>query len=186
MTDKEYETVTKLNDHLFRMTGMTTPARTGGDQSQRPHSLVNPVTKQRAERITSLSNEYTHHDFRGSPCLTASARFFRARAHLHYMHFMSDFTRALRKCGYLVRQRTSVIRKKPYTVRDFVTKVNGPISKTVTKQLANKNGEMPDYFAVLTHGHIHVIDFFGKVMCDTAPVEGEDTRQVLDIFGVWY
>ncbi len=192
MTDKEYETVTKLTDEMFQIVGATLPARSRPSGNQIPHGRVNPVTKQRAKRITELSAEYIHHDFRGSPCLTATAHFFRVRGAIHWVHFSSDFVRAMRKKGYIIRQRTSLIRKSGYTVSDFVTKVTGEMSATVTKQLAHR-GEMPDYlvFIVWTNkeqgvSHIFATDFFGNVQVDTAPVEGVDNREVINVFGVWY
>ena len=191
MTDKEIETVTKLKDEMNMVIGATLPARRRPSGNQIPHGRVNPVTKQRAERITTLSAEYTATDFRGSPCLQATAHFFRVRGSIHWVHFTSDFIRAMRKNGYIVRQRTSIIRKSGYTVSDFVTKVNGEMSATVTKQLAHK-GEMPDYLVFITIdreagvAHIHATDFFGKVQVDTAPVTGQDDREVTNVFGVWY
>ena len=191
MTDKEIENVTKLKDELNMVIGATLPARHRPSGNQIPHGRVNPVTKQRAERITTLSAEYPHTDFRGSPCLQATAHFFGVRGVIHWVHFTSDFIRAMRKQGYIIRQRTSIIRKSGYTVSDFVTKVNGEMSATVTKQLAHK-GEMPDYLVFLTIdreagvAHIHATDFFGKVKVDTAPVTGQDDREVTNVFGVWY
>ncbi len=191
MTDKEYTTVTKLEDEMFQIVGATLPARSRPSGNQIPHSKVNPVTKQRAKRITTLSAEYINHDFRGSPCLTATAHWFGVRGAIHWVHFTTDFIRAMRKKGYMVRQRTSIIRKSGYTVSDFVTKVNGEMSATVTKQLSLR-GQMPDYLVFITIdreagvAHIHATDFFGSVKVDTAPVKGEDRREVTNVFGVWY
>lgn len=192
MTDKEYETVTKQSDEMFQIVGATLPARSRPSGNQIPHGRVNPVTKQRAERMKSLSREYTGTDFRGSPCLTATAHWFGVRGVIHWVHFTTDFVRAMRKKGYIIRQRTSLIRKSGYTVSDFVTKVTGEMSATVTKQLAHR-GEMPDYlvFIVWTNkeqgvSHIFATDFFGNVQVDTAPVKGVDNREVINVFGVWY
>ncbi len=159
-----------------------------GDMSHRPHvGFENEgfVTESRTRRATELAFDYHTHDFRGSPCLTASAAFFGVRKLLHFMHYSTDFVRAVRKGGYTIRSRSTVLRRAEYSVSDYVSFVTGEMSQTAIKQLSI-DGEMPDYFAFIVEKHIFVTDFYGKVMIDTAPHDGEkDNRKVLQVYGVW-
>ncbi len=166
----------------------------GGNMSHRPHNGLN-LTPNRERRLTDLAIKYFDHDMRGSPCLTATAAYFGARSRLHFMHFNNDFIRAVRKAGWTLRQRTTVLRRNEYTVDQYLNHINGEISATVTKQLS-LNGEMPDHlvFWVKTEDyadnggitHIFATDFFGTVGVDTARHTGAtDDREVIQVWGVW-
>ena len=101
------------------------------------------------------------------------------------MHFEKDFVRAMRKGGFTIRQRNSVIRQSGYDVQSFVTVVNGEMSQTQIKQLLH-NGELPSHFVFIVKGHIFATDYTGRVVVDTAPHKGAtDNRVVYTVYGVW-
>ena len=161
-----------------------------GSVADRPHVGIN-LTPSRERRTIDLAIEYWDFDMRSSPCLDATATFFGVRHLLHFMHSGDDFLRAVRKGGHTIRQRTSLIRKRPYTVATFCNRLDRILN---TKQ-AQLGGEIPDYWVFTTRYpkkdgegyeyHIHATDTYGKVVVDTAPVTGEDTREVTNAWGVW-
>lgn len=159
-----------------------------GDMAFRPHvgfTTEGFVTEARFDRAKSLAFDYFTHDFRGSPCLTATAAYFGVRKYLHFMHFSKDFVRAMRKGGFTIRQRNSIIRNSGYDVQSFVTVVNGEMSQTQIKQLLHE-GELPSHFIFIVKGHIFATDYTGRVVVDTAPHKGAtDDRVVYTVYGVW-
>lgn len=161
-----------------------------GHMAQRPHVGI-PLTPGRMSRTKDLAIEYWSHDMRGSPCLTATATFFRVRHLLHFMQSRNDFLRAVRKGGWVIRQRTSLIRKKPYTVAAFCNRLD----RILNTQQARHDGEVPDFWVFTTRypkdegegyeHHIHATNTHGGVVVDTAPINDEDTREVTEVWGVW-
>ena len=161
-----------------------------GQSADRPHVNI-PLTPSRERRTIDLAIEYWDHDMRGSPCLTATAAHFGVRHLLHFMHSRDDFLRAVRKGGHIIRQRTSLIRKRPYSVATFCNRLDSILNRKQTLH----NGEIPDSWVFTTRYpkkdgegyeyHIHATDTYGNVVVDTAPVTGEDTREVTEVWGVW-
>jgi len=161
-----------------------------GSVASRPHVRI-PLTPSRERRTIDLAIEYWDFDMRGSPCLDATATFFNVRQRLHFMQYRTDFIRAMRQGGYTIRQRTSLIRKKPYTVAEFCNRLGSILNRAQ----ALHNGQEPDFWVFTTvydndnggrTGHIHATDTQGRVVVDTAPMDGEDTREVTGVWGVWY
>ena len=161
-----------------------------GSVADRPHVGI-PLTPSRERRTIDLAIEYWDHDMRGSPCLDATATYFGIRHLLHFMHSMKDFIRAMRKGGHTIRQRTSLIRKKPYTVQEFCNRLDSILNRAQ----AHHEGRVPDAWVFTTRyiyegdkthtAHIHATDTHGRVVVDTAPMGSDDDREVTGVWGVW-
>jgi len=119
----------------------------------------------------NIVNTTIHHQ---TPCASAVLKFFNVKGVTYNARTKTNvWDNTLRRAGFSIRSRMSMLRKKEGTV--------GAARKRI-KEIADNEPNIIA-FIVRVQGHILVLDTEGKTVVDTAPRK-KDKRKILKLVAV--